>query len=133
MEDIQEHLRQVYSDPARDTKLGEYPRLYPEAYPTTPLDCKEPTLLEMKEVVKKARAGSASGPNKIPYKVYKICPLLLRRLWHLLKVVWRKGTVPDEWQRVEGIFTPKEKILSTSANSGQYHCSTLKARYSSPY
>jgi len=36
-------------------------------------------------------------------------PLLLRRLWNLLKVIWRKGKIPDEWQREEGIFTPKEK------------------------
>lgn len=46
--------------------------------------------------------------NKIPYKVYKMCPLLLRRLWNLLKVIWREGIIPDEWLHAEGKFTPKE-------------------------
>ncbi|XP_052281123.1 uncharacterized protein LOC127878636 [Dreissena polymorpha] len=40
-------------------------------------------------------------------------PKLLRRLWNLLKVVWRKGKVPDCWQQAEGIFTPKEKDSKT--------------------
>jgi len=86
MADIEEHIRQVHSDPDRDTPLGDCPRLDPEAHPTSPLGCKEPTFFEVKEVVRKARAGSAPGPNK----VYKMCPLLLRRLWNLLKVIWRK-------------------------------------------
>ena len=45
----------------------------------------------------------------MPYKLYKMCPLLLRRLWRLLKVVWRKGDVPASWKEAEGIFTPKER------------------------
>ena len=47
--------------------------------------------------------------EKIPYKVYKVCPLLLRRLWTLSRVVLRKGKIPSCWQVAEGIFTPKEK------------------------
>lgn len=109
MADIEEHLRQVHSDPDRLIPLGDCPRLEPVAPPTSPLESKEPSLLEVKEVVRKARMGSAPGPNKIPYKVYKMCPLLLRRLWNLLKVIWRKGIIPDEWLHAEGIFTPKEK------------------------
>ena len=38
-----------------------------------------------------------------------MCPLLTRRLWRLIKVIWRKEKVPEEWQKAEGIFTPKEK------------------------
>ena len=74
---------------------------------------KEPTLAEVKEVIKKARAGSAPGPNAIPYKVYKMCPLLLKRLWRLLKVVWRKGEIPVAWKEAEEIFTPKEQNSKT--------------------
>ena len=36
-------------------------------------------------------------------------PQLTRRLWRLIKVIWRKEKVPEEWQKAEGIFTPKEK------------------------
>ena len=45
------------------------------------LEEKEPTLKEIKEVVTKARTGSAPGPNGLMYKVYKKCPKLLVRLW----------------------------------------------------
>ena len=57
----------------------------PEAISETPIDTKESTLLEVKEVVKKARSFSAPGPNgiSISYKVCKMCPLLLKRLWQL--------------------------------------------------
>jgi len=58
----------------------------------------ELTYGEVKEFIKKARFGSAPGPNAIRYKVYKICPLLQKRLWRLLKVVWRKGEVPEAWK-----------------------------------
>ena len=61
----------------------------------------------------KARSCSAPGPSGIPYKVYKKCPNFLRRLWQLLKVVWRKGTVPDCWKQAEGCFVPKEKDSKT--------------------
>ena len=53
---------------------------------------KEPSWKEVKQVVMKARSSSAPGPNGIPYKVYKKCPLLLKRLWSLLRVVWKKGS-----------------------------------------
>ena len=47
--------------------------------------------------------------EKIPYKVYKVCPLLLRRLWTLSRVVLRKGKIPSCWQVAEEIFNPKER------------------------
>ncbi|XP_052281306.1 uncharacterized protein LOC127878820 [Dreissena polymorpha] len=122
MAHIEEHLRQVHSDPDRLIPLGDCPRLEPVVPQTSPLECKEPSLLEVKEVVRKARMGSAPGPNKIPYKVYKMCPLLLRRLWNLLKVIWRKGIIPDEWLHAEGIFTPKEK---NSKNISQFRTISL--------
>ncbi|KAH3864491.1 hypothetical protein DPMN_027509 [Dreissena polymorpha] len=63
MADIEEHLRWVHSDPDMEIPLGDCPRLEPVAPPTSPLECKEPSLLEVKEVVRKARVGSAPGPK----------------------------------------------------------------------
>ncbi|XP_057673103.1 uncharacterized protein LOC130904394 [Corythoichthys intestinalis] len=40
--------------------------------------------------------------------VYKKCPMLLRRLWKLLRRVWVKGSIPASWKRAEGCFIPKE-------------------------
>jgi hypothetical protein len=113
MEDIENYLKETHSDPMRDQPLGDCPRVEPVPEPTNALDSSEPTLREVQEVVKKARSGSAPGPNGIPYKVYKMCPRLVRRLWILLKTVWKKGKVPDCWKQAEGIFIPKEKNSRT--------------------
>ena len=109
MQDIEKHLESVHADPLRNEPLRDCQRILPVDTPETPFDSREPTFTEIKEVVKKSRSCSAPGPNGIPYKVYKQCPSLLRKLWQLLKVIWRKGTIPPEWQTAEGIFTPKEK------------------------
>ena len=107
--EVQNYLRTVHSDPERHVPLGECKRIEAEPPPTTQFDESEPKLSEVKETLKKARNSSAPGPNGIPYRVYKMCPRLTRRLWLLLKAIWRKEKVPEEWQLAEGIFTPKEK------------------------
>ena len=111
--EVEQHLRDVHSDPKRHDPLGNCDRVFPVEEPSIPLDLKEPTLKEVTSIVMKARSCSAPGPSGISYKVYKKCPKLLRRLWQLLKVVWRKGTVPDCWKQAEGCFVPKEKDSKT--------------------
>ena len=109
LQDIERYLESVHADQLRNEPLSDCQRILPEDTPETPFDEKEPTLTEIKEVVRKSRSSSAPGPNGIPYKVYKQCPTLLRKLWILFKVIWRKGAIPPEWQVAEGIFNPKEK------------------------
>jgi len=41
---------------------------------------------EVNNFVRKARGRSAPGTNGIPYRVYKNCEKLMRRLWGLLGV-----------------------------------------------
>ncbi|VDI03327.1 Hypothetical predicted protein [Mytilus galloprovincialis] len=77
--------------------------------PTIEFETKEPTWKEVCEVVKKARTGSAPGYSGVPYKVYKKCPKILRKLWQLFRILWKKGTIPESWQKAEGCFVPKEK------------------------
>ncbi|XP_060082190.1 uncharacterized protein LOC132561508 [Ylistrum balloti] len=112
-EEIEQHLRETHSDAGKNKPLGECERIPLEDEPTFQLDEKEPTWKEVFEVVKKARSGSAPGPSGIPYKVYKMCPKLLKRLWRILRVIWRKGQIPECWQTAEGIFVPKEKNSAT--------------------
>ena len=113
LEEVEKYLHVTHSDPNREDVLGGCDRIEPVNAPEKQLDVSEPSFGEVKDVVKKARTATAPGPNAIPYKVYKMCPLLLRRLWRLLKVVWRKGDVPASWKEVEGIFTPKERNSKT--------------------
>ena len=69
MDEIQQHLKNVHSDAMREEPLGDCPRLEPEDPPDTPMNIKEPSLSEVQQVVKKARTGSAPGPNGIPYSL----------------------------------------------------------------
>ena len=62
----------------------------------------------------KERTGLAPRPNGIPlYKVNKMCPSLLRRLWLLVKVIWRKGRVPGCWQEAWGDIRSQGEELHT--------------------
>ena len=70
MEDIESHLQQTHIDRQRDNPLGECPRIEPVSAPEMEMETTEPTWKEVKEIVKKARSGSAPGPNRIPYNVY---------------------------------------------------------------
>ncbi len=51
--------------------------------------------------------------NGISYRVYKNSERLRRRLWRLLKVVWRKNHLPDSFLIAEGCFVPKQEDSSS--------------------
>ncbi|XP_069114421.1 uncharacterized protein [Argopecten irradians] len=107
-EEVEEHLRKTHSDPRRAEDLAENTKIREVEEPTEAFDESEPKLSEVREIIKKARAGSAPGPNGVPYRVYKNCPRLLRRLWLLLRKVWRRGRLAESWNKAEGCFIPKE-------------------------
>ncbi|VDI43606.1 Hypothetical predicted protein [Mytilus galloprovincialis] len=108
-EEVEKYLHETHSDKERETPLGYCPRVEEEKQPTIEFETKEPTWKEVCEVVKKARTGSAPGYSGVPYKVYKKCPKILRKLWQLFRILWKKGTIPESWQKAEGCFVPKEK------------------------
>ncbi len=59
--------------------------------------------------LKRHKRLKTPGPSGIPYRVYKNCPQLFRRLWKLLQRIWKKGTIPPSWQKAEGCFVSKEE------------------------
>ncbi|KAK7915664.1 hypothetical protein WMY93_011425 [Mugilogobius chulae] len=106
-EELDHYLDDVYSDPTREQDLGECKILIEPPPPTVPYDVSELRLSEVSEVIKKARAGSAPGPSGTCYKVYKNCPKLLTRLWKILRVIWRRGRIPEFWKATEGVLITK--------------------------
>ncbi|XP_061896514.1 uncharacterized protein LOC133645675 [Entelurus aequoreus] len=108
-EDIDQHLKQTYSDPAREQELGECNNPIDPPEPGLQFDMSELQLKEVREVVRRARASSAPGPSGTSYKVYKNCPKLLQRLWKILRVFWRRGRIPEQWRVAEGVWIPKEE------------------------
>ncbi|KAK7880264.1 hypothetical protein WMY93_030631 [Mugilogobius chulae] len=108
-EELDHYLDDVYSDPTREQDLGVCKILIEPPPPTVSYDVSELRLSEVSEVIKKARAGSAPGPSGTCYKVYKNCPKLLTRLWKILRVIWRRGRIPEFWKAAEGVLIPKEE------------------------
>jgi hypothetical protein len=112
-EEIEEHLFKTHCDRDRETPLGNCSRVETMPQPEVPFNMKEPSWKEVQDIVKKARSASAPGPSGTAYSVYKHCPRLLRRLWALMKTLWKKGSIPENWKRAEGCFVPKEKDAKT--------------------
>jgi hypothetical protein len=108
-EEVEKHLRETHNDPRRDEALEYCAGLLQPEEPTVAFDLAEPRWKEVEEVIRKARAASAPGPNGIPYRVYKNCQKVARRLWRLLKVAWKKNRMTESWVIADGWFIPKEE------------------------
>ncbi|KAI4872262.1 hypothetical protein NFI96_007403 [Prochilodus magdalenae] len=93
--------------------LGPCTALITPPEPTVAFNNKEPNLKEVETVIKAARSSSAPGPSGVPYVVYKRCPRLLQQLWKIIKVIWRRRKVAQQWRHAEGIWIPKEENAST--------------------
>ncbi|KAI8498014.1 hypothetical protein Bbelb_239580 [Branchiostoma belcheri] len=111
--DMEDHLRGVYSDKLREAPMPNIEGLVRPSQPGVEFDVSEPKLSEVVKFIDKARTASAPGPNGVPYKVYKKCEQLRKRLWKLLKVVWRQDVVPLSWNKADGVYIPKEENSST--------------------
>ncbi|XP_060603696.1 uncharacterized protein LOC132756599 [Ruditapes philippinarum] len=112
-EEANKHIKEMYSDTNCLEELGSCEKLLEPDLPEFEFDSAEPRLQEIRDIVRKARASSAPGPNGVPYKVYKNCPKILLQLWRLMKVIWRKGELCREWLKAEGCFIPKEEEATT--------------------
>ncbi|KAI4880969.1 hypothetical protein NFI96_033174 [Prochilodus magdalenae] len=108
-----ENRTSTYSDCKREELLGPCTALITPPEPTVAFNNKEPNLKEVEAVIKAARSSSAPGPSGVPYVVYKRCPRLLQRLWKIIKVIWRRGKVAQQWRHAEGVWIPKEENAST--------------------
>ena len=107
-EEVESYLQRVHNDPDRNKPLNDKIQIETPEAPNTEFDSKDITWKEVQQVVRKARAKSAPGPSGIPYLFYKKCPKVLKVLWRLLVIAWRKGIVPEAWTKAEGCFVPKE-------------------------
>ncbi len=107
-EQLEQHVREQYSDPVRNVPLGAPGYVPKSAPPTAVFNIMPPKLSEVRQVVEKARSSSAPGPNGIPYKLNKNCPKVLDLLLYLMRTAWKKQLIPSEWQRAVVVFIPKE-------------------------
>ena len=107
--ELEEHLEKVHQDKKRHEQIIIPHDIPPIQPPEFNLDTDPPKWKEVENVVRRARAASAPGPNGVPYKLYKNAPDVLRLLWRLMRIVWQKGIIPKAWRRAGGVLIPKEK------------------------
>ena len=104
-EEINNHLRDTMSDPAKDQDIGINNRLIHQ------YDTRLPTWKKMQEVVRATRSASAPGPSGVPYIVYKRCKGVLQILWKILRVIWRRGKIMEQWilkERIQSYRTSSD-------------------------
>ena len=82
---------------SRDITLGDCPFQLPTLKTHTHVNMADFTPDEVRAVVEKAQAGSATGPSGTTYKIYKNCPQLLKKLLKLLWTLWKKKQEPWLW------------------------------------
>ena len=107
--ELEEHLEKVHQDTKRHEQIIIPHDIPPIQPPEFNLDTDPPKWKEVENVVRRARAASAPGPNGVPYKLYKNAPDVLRFLWRLMRIVWKKEIIPKAWRRAGGVLIPKEK------------------------
>ena len=108
-EEINNYLRDTMSGPAKEQEMGINTCLFHQKPPVVQYDTRWPTSKEMQEVVRATRSASAPGPSGVPYIVYKRCKGILQILWKILRVIWRRGKVVEQWRFAEGVWIPKEE------------------------
>ena len=104
-----EIILDTMSDPAKEQDMGINNRLIHQKPPVVQYDTRSPTWKEMQEVVRATRSASAPGPSRVPYIVYKRCKGVLQILWKILRVIWRRGKIVEQWRFAEGVWIPKEE------------------------
>ena len=80
--------------------------------PEVGFDRRTPNLSEVKQIVMAARSASLPGPSGVPYSIYKRCQELLRKLRKIVKMIWQRGKVAEQWRHAEGVWRTQE-ISST--------------------
>ncbi|KAL2097226.1 hypothetical protein ACEWY4_006433 [Coilia grayii] len=114
-EELEQYAKTHYTDAAKDTPLGSSGYIQRPPPPTIAFDTSPPRRSKLAEVLRRARLASAPRPNGLSYKFYKNCPQVAEILWRLMRVAWKKASVPAEWQQAVGVFIPKE-LNSTTIN-----------------
>ena len=107
-EQLEAHVKKIYSDPDRVIPLSEPTGLLWLAGPAEEINRKPPSLKEINAVVQKARAKSAPGPNGVPYLLYKTCPNVLKRLHKIFRGGWSNLKISEQWMSADEAYMPKK-------------------------
>lgn len=108
-QDLEEHTKTQLCDP-ENTPLGSPEHVPRLTEPVFRFDTAPPKWSEINLVVNKA--ALTPGPNGMPHKVYKNCPMVLKLLWKLTRIAWKSQAIPSEYSQAVATFTPQEATTS---------------------
>ena len=83
--------------------------------PKMPFPMSVPSFKDFETCVRRARNGSAPGPNGIPYTVWKYCPSLEHRLYTIVRKVWQSAEIPTFWCQASIVLFHKKGETSDPA------------------
>lgn len=106
-QELEDYIKMQINDSLRESPLGLWDHVPCPAELATQFNTNPPKWSEIKQVVE--RAASAAGPNGVPYKVYKNCPMVLKLLWKMTGAAWKSKAIPPAWNKAVTTFIPKEK------------------------
>ena len=116
MEEAHRHFSNTYADPDRTSDYNDFPDAPDVMPPSEPFPKQTPSFEEFGNCVRRARNGSAPGPNGIPYVVWKYCPSLKRRLYTICQKVWSTGKTPSSWSQAVIVLFHKSGTTSDPTN-----------------
>ena len=104
---LDKYVLDVASDPDRDVELEELSGLPETPAKKMELNVRPFTFTQFQRILRRKRASSAPGPNKICYGVYKKCIGITRYLFDIFQSVRRDKQTPLCWRITDGIMIPK--------------------------
>ena len=80
----------------------------------------ELTREEILQGLNKMSNGKATGPDKLPIEVFKVCPVCQQLLVELLQTIWSDEDVPTDFAKAKFIMLYKNK--GSSDDPSKYRC-----------
>ena len=106
------HFSNTYAHPDRTSNYNDFPDAPDVMPPAVPFPKQTPSFEEVENCVRRARHGSAPGPNGIPYIVWKYCPSLKGRLYTICQKIWSTGKTPSSWSQAVIVLFHKSGTTS---------------------
>jgi hypothetical protein len=110
-EEAEEFFQKTYRDEGRDHKFVPLEGMTRPALPDHIFDLVQPTLADLRRIVRNKRNKASPGFNGISYVPYKKCESILKILHKIFIKIWKSRKVPQEWATAFIILLSKSNIL----------------------
>ena len=100
-------FKERYTDSERSRSIS-FPYFLPDPLPPThDFPSCEPSDDEIAEYVKSRRNKSAPGPDGIPFKIFKLCTIIMKVLFSVVRIVFKMQLIPQNDRVAIKVLIPK--------------------------